>query len=50
MKHNKSNTALLRELVIIFSLMYLSEVTYVISSFSLKTELQKLIPYAITIP
>ena len=32
MKHNKSNTAFLREIVIIFSPIYLSEAIYVISS------------------
>ena len=39
MKHDKSNTVLSRDLVIIFSPMYLSEAAYVISSFSLRTEL-----------
>ena len=39
MKHNKLNTALLREIVIIFSPIYLSEATFVISSFNLTTEL-----------
>ena len=34
-KHNKSNTAFLREIVTIFSPIYLLEVTYVISSKSL---------------
>ena len=33
MKHNKSNTTFLREIVIMVSLIYLSEATYVISSF-----------------
>ena len=32
MKHNKSNTAFLHEIVIIFIPIYLSEATYVISS------------------
>ena len=50
MKQNKSNTAFLREIVVIFSLIYLSEDTYVISSFNLMTELQELIPDAIIIP
>ena len=50
MKQNKSNTAFLREIVVIFSLIYLSEDTYVISSFNLMTELQELIPDAIVIP
>ena len=50
MKYNKSSTAFLREIVIIFSPIYLSEATYVISSFNLMTELQKLIPDAIIIP
>ena len=50
MKHNKSNTAFLHEIVIIFSPIYLSEATYVISSFNLMTELQELIPDAIIIP
>ena len=39
MKHNKSNTAFWHEIVIIFSKIYLSEATYVISSFSLMTDL-----------
>ena len=38
MKH-KSNTAFLHEVVIIFSPIYLSEATYVISSFNLMAEL-----------
>ena len=53
MKHDKSNTAFLHEIVNIFSLIsaiYLSEVTYVISSFILMTKLQELIPYATNIP
>ena len=39
MKHNKSNTAFLREIAIIFSPIYLSETTSVISLFSLMAEL-----------
>ena len=39
MKHNKWNTAFLHEIVIIFSPIYLSETTYVISSFNLMTQL-----------
>ena len=50
MKHNDSNTAFLHEIVIIFSPIYLSEATYVISSFNLMAELYKLIPDAIIIP
>ena len=50
MKHSKSNTAFLRENVFIFSPIYLSEATYVISSFNLMTELQELILDAIIIP
>ena len=38
MKHNKSNTAFLHEIVIIFSPIYSSEATYVISSFNRMTE------------
>ena len=38
-KHNKSNTAFLNEIVILFSLFYSTETTYVISSFTLRTEL-----------
>ena len=34
MKHNKSDTTFLHEIVIIFSPIYLSETTYVISSFN----------------
>ena len=44
MKHNKSNTVFLREIVIIFSPSYLSEATFVISSPNLMTELYELIP------
>ena len=43
-------TTFVREIVIIFSGIYLSEATYVISSFNLMTELQKLILDAIIIP
>ena len=39
MKHNKSNTAFMREIVIIFSPIYLSEATSVINLFSLMVEL-----------
>ena len=39
MKRNKFNTAFLHEIVITFSSIYLSEATYVISSFNLMTEL-----------
>ena len=39
MTYNKSNTAFLHEIVIIFSKIYLSEATYVISSSNLTTEL-----------
>ena len=39
MKHIKSNTEFMHEIVIIFSPVYLSETTYMISSFSLMTEL-----------
>ena len=48
-KHNKWNTSFLRELVIIFSPIYLLEAIFVISSFNLMTELQELIPDAIII-
>ena len=48
MKHNKSNTAFLHEIVI-FSRIYLSEAIYMISSFNLMVELQELIPNAIII-
>ena len=49
MKHNKSNTALLHEIVI-FSRIYLSEAIYMISSINnLMAELQELIPNAIII-
>ena len=50
MRHNKSNTAFLRVIVTIFSPIYLSEATYVISSFNLMTELLELIPETIIIP
>ena len=39
MKHNKSNTAFLCEIVITFSLIHLPEATYVISSFNQMAEL-----------
>ena len=39
MKHNKSNTAFLHEIIIILSQIRLSEATYVIGSFNLMTEL-----------
>ena len=39
MKHNKSNTPFLQEIVIIFSKIYLLEATCVISSFNLMTDL-----------
>ena len=39
MKHNESKIAFLHELVIIFPSIYLSETTYVISSFNLMTDL-----------
>ena len=41
-KHSKSNTAFLREMVIIFSPFYLLETTYVISSFNLNTNFKKI--------
>ena len=50
MKHNKSNTTFLRQVVIIFSPIYLSEAIYVISSFNLISELRELIPDVIIIP
>ena len=54
MNYNKSNTTLLHDIVnffdTIFSAIYLSEVTYVISSFNLMTELQVLISDALIIP
>ena len=50
MKDNKSNTTFLHDIVIIFPKIYLSEATYVISSFSLMTELSEVIPDAIIIP
>ena len=43
MKHNKSNTAFLLEIVIIFSPICLSEAAYVISTFSLMKVLKELI-------
>ena len=39
MKHSKSNTAFLYEIIIIFSAIYLSEATYVIGWFNLLIEL-----------
>ena len=39
MKHVKSNVKFLHEIAIIFSLIYLSEATYEISSFNLMAEL-----------
>ena len=39
MKHNKSDGAFLHGIVIIFSPIYLSEATYVISQFNLMIEL-----------
>ena len=50
MKHNKSNAAFLHDIVIAFFPVYLSETTYVISSFTLRTELLELIQDAIIIP
>ena len=38
-KYNKLNTAILHGIIIIFSPCYLPETTYVISPFSLRTEL-----------
>ena len=40
----------MHEIVIIFSAIYLSKATYVISSSNLRTELQKLPPDAMIIP
>ena len=48
-KYNKWNISFLRELVIIFSPIYLLEAIFVISSFNLMTVLQELIPDAIII-
>ena len=39
MKHNKSNTAFLYEIAIIFSAIYWTEATHVINSFNLMTDL-----------
>ena len=39
MKHNKLNTAFLREIDVILSPIFLSEATYVISLLNLMTEL-----------
>ena len=49
MAHNKSSTALLHEIDFTFSPIYLSEATYVISSFNLMTVLNELIADAIII-
>ena len=49
MAHNKSSTALLHEIDFTFSPIYLSEATYVISSFNLITVLNELIADAIII-
>ena len=48
-RHNKSNAAFLHDIVI-FSPFYLSDATFVISSFKLGPELQKLISDAMIIP
>ena len=50
MKHNKSNAAFLHETVIIFPQIFLSEVTYVISSFNLMKSYKELISDEIIIP
>ena len=50
MKHKKLNATFVHEIVIIFSEIYLSKATYVISSSNLRTELQKLLPDAMIIP
>ena len=50
MKDKKLNATLVHELVIIFSAIYLSKATFVISSFNLRTELQKLLPDVMIIP
>ena len=39
MKHDKSNAAFLHEVAVIFSQIYLSVATYIISLFNLTTEL-----------
>ena len=39
MKHDESNAAFLHEIVTVFSKIHLSEATYMISTFSLMTEL-----------
>ena len=49
MEHNKSNTAFSHKIVIIYSPIYFSEATYVISAFNLMAELQELIPDEIII-
>ena len=50
MKDKKLNATFVHELVIIFSAIYLSKATFVISSFNLRTELQKLLPDVMIIP
>ena len=50
MKHKKLNATFVHGIVIIFSAIYLSKATYVISSSNLRTELQKLLPDAMIIP
>ena len=50
MKHNKLNATFLHEIVNMFSIIYVSEVTFVISSFNLIAELRELSPDAIIIP
>ena len=49
MKHNKLNASFLHEIVNIFSIIYISEATYVVSSLNLMAELKELIPDAIII-
>ena len=49
MKHNKSHTTFLHEIVISFSAIYLSEATYVINSFKWQSH-KELIPDATIIP
>ena len=50
MEHNKLYTTFVHEIVIIFSPIYSSEVTYLISSFNLRINWWMLIPDAMTIP
>ena len=50
LKHEKVNTAFLDDIFIISSPFHLSEITYVISSFNLRTKPLKLIPDAMIIP